>query len=62
MRCSTVGVGFTNSQAGREHRWSLLFFVTAVAAAGVTVLRTNIQPSQTNKNAQQLHAIAGEVY
>ena|ERR1700731_2693960 len=55
-----VAVGFTNSQAGRAHRWFLLLFVTAVAAGGVKVLSTNIQPSLTNKNAQQLHAIVGE--
>jgi hypothetical protein len=55
-----VAVGFTNGQAGRAHRWFLLLFVTAVAAGGVRVLRTNIQPSQTNTNAQQLHAIVGE--
>jgi hypothetical protein len=56
----TVAVGFTNSQAGRAHRWLLLLFVTAVAAGGARVLSTNIQPSQTNKNAQQLHSIVGE--
>jgi len=55
-----VAVGFTGSQSHRAHRWFLLLFVTAVAAGGVRVLRTNIQPSQTNKNAQQLHAIVGE--
>jgi hypothetical protein len=55
-----VAVGFTRSQAGRAHRWFLLLFVTAVTAGGVRVLGTNIQPSQTNKNAQQLHAIVGE--
>jgi hypothetical protein len=56
----TVAVGFTNSQAGRVHRWFLLLLVTAVAAGGVRVLSANIQPSQPNKNAQQLHAIVGE--
>jgi hypothetical protein len=56
----TVAVGFTNGQAGRAHPWFLLLFVTAVAAGGVRVLRTNVQPSQANKNAQQLHAIVGE--
>jgi hypothetical protein len=55
-----VAVGFTNSQAGAGHRWFLLLFVTVVAAGGVRVLTTNIQPSQPNKNAQQLHAIVGE--
>jgi hypothetical protein len=56
----TVAVGFTGSQSDRAHRWFLLLFVTAVAAGGVRVLRTNIRPSQANKNAQQLHAIVGE--
>lgn len=56
----TVTVGFTCSQSDRAHRWFLLLFVTAVAAGGVRVLRTNIRPSQANKNAQQLHAIVGE--
>jgi hypothetical protein len=56
----TIAVGFTNSQAGRAHRWFLLLFVTAVAAGGARILSANIQPSQTNKNAQQLHAIVGE--
>lgn len=56
----TVAVGFTGNQSERAHRWFLLLFVTAVAGGGVRVLRTNIQPSQTNKNAQQLHAIVGE--
>jgi hypothetical protein len=56
----TVAVGFSKSQSDRAHRWLLLLFVTAVAAGGVTVLGANIQPSQTNKNAQQLHAIVGE--
>jgi hypothetical protein len=54
-----VAVGFTRSQSDRA-RWFLLLFVAAVAACGVRALRTNIQPSQTNKNAQQLHAIVGE--
>ncbi len=56
----TVAVGFAGSQSDEAHRWFLLLFVTAVAAGGVRVLRTNIQPSQTNKNAQQLHAIVRE--
>jgi hypothetical protein len=56
----TVAVGFTNSQAGRAHRWFLLLLVAAVAAGGVRVLIANIQPSQTNKNAQLLQAIVGE--
>jgi hypothetical protein len=55
-----VAVGFTSSQSDRAHHWFLLLFVAAVAACGVRVLRTNIQPSQTNKNAQQLHAMVGE--
>jgi hypothetical protein len=55
-----VAVGFTSSQSDRAHHWFLLLFVAAVAACGVRVLRTNIQPSQTNKNAQQLHAIVRE--
>ena len=55
-----VAVGFTSSQSDRAHHWFLLLFVAAVAACGVRVLRTNIQPSQTNKNAQQLHAVVGE--
>jgi hypothetical protein len=55
-----VAVGFTNSRAGRVHRWLLLLFVTTVAAGGVRALSANIQPSQPNKNAQQLHAIVGE--
>jgi hypothetical protein len=56
----TVAVGFTGSQSDRAHRWLLLLFVTAVVSSGVRLLRTNIQPSQTNKNAQQLHAVVGE--
>jgi hypothetical protein len=56
----TVAVGFTDSQSDRVHRWFLLLFVTVVAAGGVRVLTTNIQPSQPNKNAQQLHTIVGE--
>jgi hypothetical protein len=56
----TVAVGYTSSKADRAHRWFLLLFIAAVSASGVRVLRTNIQPSQTNKNAQQLHAIVGE--
>jgi len=56
----TVAVGFTNSQAGKADRWFLLLFVIAVAAGGLKVLNTNIEPSQTNRNAQQLHAIVGE--
>ena len=56
----TVAVGFTDSQSDRVHRWFLLLLVTVVAAGGVRVLTTNIQPSQPNKNAQQLHAIVGE--
>jgi hypothetical protein len=40
-----VAVGFTGSQSDRADRWFLLLFVTAVAAGGVTVLRTNGQPS-----------------
>jgi len=55
-----VAVCFAGSQSDRAHRWFLLLFVAAVAASGVTVLRTNIQSSQTNQNAQQLHAIVGE--
>jgi hypothetical protein len=55
-----VAVGFTDSQVGRAHRWFLLLFVAAVATGGVKVLRTNIRPSQPNKNAQRLHAIVGE--
>jgi len=55
-----VAVCFAGSQSDRAHRWFLLLFVAAVAASGVMVLRTNIQPSQTNQNAQQLHAIVGE--
>ncbi len=55
-----VAVGFTGSQSDRARRWFLLLFVAAVAACGVRALRTNIQPSQTNKNAQQLHAMVGE--
>jgi hypothetical protein len=55
-----VAVGFTDSQTGRAHRWFLLLFVATVAACGVKALRTNIQPSRTNKNAQELHAIVGE--
>jgi len=55
-----VAVGFTRSQSDRVHRWFLLLFVAAVAACGVRTLRTNIQPSQTIKNAQQLHAMVGE--
>jgi hypothetical protein len=54
-----VAVGFTRSQSDRA-RWFLLLFVVAVAACGARALRTNIRPSQTNKNAQQLHAIVGE--
>jgi len=56
----TVAVGFTDSQSDRVHRWFLVLFIAAVAAGGVRVLTTNIQPSQPNKNAQQLHAIVGE--
>jgi len=56
----TVAVAFTDSQSDRVHRWFLLLFVTVVAAGGVRVLTTNIQPSQPNKNAQQLHTIVGE--
>jgi len=56
----TIVVGFTHSRAGRAHRFLLILFVTAVAAGGVVVLSANIQPSQPNKNAQQLHAIVGE--
>jgi hypothetical protein len=56
----TVAVGFSSRQAGRAHRWFLLLFVAAVAAGGVRVLSTNIRPSETNKNAQQLHAIVRE--
>jgi hypothetical protein len=55
-----VAVGFTSRQSDRAHHWFLLVFVAAVAVCGVRVLRTNIQPSQTNKNAQQLHAIVRE--
>jgi hypothetical protein len=55
-----VAVGFTRSQSDRAHRWFLLLFIAAVAACGARALRTNIQPSQINKNAQQLHAIVGE--
>jgi hypothetical protein len=55
-----VAVGFTHSQSDRAHRWFLILFVTAVAGGGVKVLRTNIRPSQPNKNAQQLHAIVRE--
>lgn len=56
----TVAVAFTSRHADRAHRWLLLLFVTAVAAGGVRVLKTNIQPSRANMNAQQLHAIVGE--
>jgi len=55
-----VAAGFTNSQSDRAYRWYLLLFVIAVAVSGVRVLSTNIQPSQTNTNAQQLHAIVRE--
>jgi hypothetical protein len=55
-----VAVGFTRSQSDRAHRWFLLLFIAAVAACGARALRTNIQPSQINKNAQQLHAVVGE--
>jgi hypothetical protein len=55
-----VAVGFTGGQSDRTHGWLLLVFVTIVVAGGVKVLTTNIQLSQTNKNAQQLHAIVGE--
>jgi hypothetical protein len=55
-----VAVGFTSNQSAKIHRWFLLLFVAAVAVGGVRVLRTNIQPSQTNTNAQRLHAIVGE--
>jgi hypothetical protein len=55
-----VAVGFTRSQSDGVHRWFLLLFVAAVAFCGVRALRTNIQASQTNKNAQQLHAMVGE--
>jgi hypothetical protein len=55
-----VAVGFTNGRASMAHRRLLLLFVIAVGAGGVRILRTNIQPSQTNKNAQQLHAIVRE--
>jgi hypothetical protein len=56
----TIAVGFAGGHANRVHRWFLILFVTAVAVCGVRVLSTNIQPSQTNENAQQLHAIVGE--
>ena len=56
----TVAVGFAGRQSDRAHRWLLLLFVTAVGAGGVTILRTNIQPSQQNERARQLHAIVGE--
>jgi hypothetical protein len=55
-----VAVGFTHSPSARAHRWFLLLFVATVAACGVRALRTNIQPSRTNKNAQELHAIVRE--
>jgi hypothetical protein len=56
-----VAVGFAgSSQNTTLHHLLLLSFVAAVVVSGVRVLRANIQPSQSNANARQLHAIVGE--
>jgi hypothetical protein len=55
-----IAVGFTSSKSSIRDRRLLQLFVVAVALSGARVLWTNVQPSLSNGNAQELHSVVGE--